>query len=34
MSSNEVNLFSPLIDSLAEVTKVTVKAISKCLGVN
>ena len=34
MSKNEVNLFSPLIDSLAEATKVTVKAIAKCLGVN
>ena len=33
MSNNEVNLFSPLVDSLTEVTKITVKAIYKCLGI-
>lgn len=33
MSNNEVNLFSPLVDSLTEVTKMTVKAIYKCLGI-
>ena len=33
MSNNEVNLFSPLVDSLTDVTKITVKAIYKCLGI-
>ena len=33
MSNSDANLFSPLVDSLVEVTKITVKSICKCLGI-